>query len=201
MVAVKAQQQANRHKETKYFDLVVKRKAMSQPMDSFINWQQEQKKVIIGRSTGKSITELETALPPLCGKGASFSEYIKEEFNKVANGLLQMVGGSIGRPCMEHQKVVIAIGLAKFSSMHGPPTLNSSFEAFFTNEAHSLSYLVVGVNEYYLLKWCPICNNFVSQTSEWHALYCHTCKHFRQRDTMVSDNMNIVIKGHLKDQQ
>ncbi|KAF9333035.1 hypothetical protein BG006_004064, partial [Podila minutissima] len=44
MAAVKAQQQAKWHKETKYFDLVVKCKAVSQAMDSFINWQQEQKK-------------------------------------------------------------------------------------------------------------------------------------------------------------
>ncbi|KAF9335909.1 hypothetical protein BG006_010334 [Podila minutissima] len=177
-VAVKTQQQAKRHKETKYFDLVIKRKAVSQLMGSFINWQQEQKKDVKHAWDAK-----------LCRQ---------EEFSKVANGLLQMVGRSIGWPCMEHQKVVIAIGLAKFSSTHGPPALNSSLEA---NKACLLGYLVVGINEYYLSKRCHIYNNFVSQTSEWRALCCHTCKRFRWQDVMASYNMNIVIKGHLKDQQ
>ncbi|KAF8925889.1 hypothetical protein BGZ58_000390, partial [Dissophora ornata] len=221
----------NRKTQTKYFDLVVKRKAVSQPTDNFAKWLENQKEKTIGAFTGKSISDLESALPPLRGEGSSFSEYVKarqkaeadldkfynntnywkhawdsklsrqEEFSKVANGLLQMVGGSIGQPRMEHQKVVIAIGLAKFTATHGPPALHGSFEAFFINTVRSLGYLVIGINEYYSSKRCPTCNSFVSQTSEWRALYCHTCKRIRQRDVMASENMNVAIKGQLKDLQ
>ncbi|KAF8902520.1 hypothetical protein BGZ58_006680, partial [Dissophora ornata] len=35
----------------------------------------------------------------------------------------------------------------------------------------------------------------------WRTLYCKTCKCFRQRDVMASDNMNAAVKGHLIDQQ
>ncbi|KAF8923753.1 hypothetical protein BGZ47_004527, partial [Haplosporangium gracile] len=82
----------------------------------------------IGASTGRTIQDIETELPPLKGKGASFREYVaarraleedlnnfynntnfwkhgwdaevcrKEEFYKIANNLLKMIGGSFGRP-------------------------------------------------------------------------------------------------------
>jgi hypothetical protein len=162
--AFKAQQQAKRLKQTRYFDLVIKRRAVSQPMDKFTNWLEDQKKNTIGVSTGKNIADLESDLPALRGEGASFTAYVtarrqaetdldqfynhtnfwkhqwdarlgrQEEFEKVANGLLRMVGGSSGRPRRDDQKVVVAIGLAKFTSTHGPPSLNGSFEAFFTNK-------------------------------------------------------------------
>ncbi|KAF8978840.1 hypothetical protein BGZ52_005508, partial [Haplosporangium bisporale] len=67
--------------------------------------------------------------------------------------------------------------------------------------ARSLGYLVVGINEYYSSKRCPVCKNFVAQTTDWRTLYCHTCKRFRQRDVMASDNMNNAIKRHLEDQE
>ncbi|KAF9380724.1 hypothetical protein CPC16_010183, partial [Podila verticillata] len=90
---------------------------------------------------------------------------------------------------------VEAIGVAKSTNTHRPPSLNGSFEAFFTNKARSFGYLVVGINEYYSSKRCPVCKNFVAQTTDWRTLYCHTCKRFRQRDVMASDNMNNAIKG------
>jgi hypothetical protein len=146
-----------------YFDLVVKRKAMSQPTDSFSEWLEDQKENTTGLSTGRTIQDIESTLPPLQGEGASFCKYVqarrasegdlddfynntnfwkhqwdskvcrKEEFYKVADGLLRMIGGSVGRPRMSHQHVVIAIGLAKFSSVHGPPSLDGTFQAFFVN--------------------------------------------------------------------
>ena len=118
---------------------------------------------VIGADTGKTIQAIESALPPLNGEGASFREYVatrraserdldnfynqtnfwkhkwdaaicrQEEFYKIADGLLKMVGGSVGRPRMPHQKVVIAVGLAKFGVGHGPPALNGTFQAFFIN--------------------------------------------------------------------
>lgn len=159
----KARKLAKQPQMTQYFDLVVKRKAVSRPTDSFANWLEERKENTTGPSTGRAIHDLESALPPLKGEGASFCEYVatrrafesdlygfynktnfwkhkwdadvckKEEFYKVAEGLLNMVGGSVGRPRMPHQHIVIAIGLAKFSAIHGPPALNGSFEAFFVS--------------------------------------------------------------------
>ena len=55
----------------------------------------------------------------------------QEEFTEVADGLLRMVGGSVGRPREEHQKVVIAVGLAKFTSTRGPPGLNGGLRGIF----------------------------------------------------------------------
>ncbi|KAG0377717.1 hypothetical protein BGX24_005552, partial [Mortierella sp. AD032] len=69
------------------------------------------------------------------------------------------------------------------------------------SEARSLNYLVVGVNEYYSSKRCPICHDFVCATSNWRSLYCKTCKTFRQRDVMASNNMNAAVRSHLADQQ
>lgn len=42
-----------------------------------------------------------------------------------------MIGGSVGRPKMPHQHV--AIGLVKFTAVHGPPALNGTFKALFVN--------------------------------------------------------------------
>ncbi|KAG0343739.1 hypothetical protein BG005_002230 [Podila minutissima] len=52
--AFKAQQQAKRLKQTRYFDLTVKCRAVSQPTDKFANWFEDQKKNTIGVSTGEA---------------------------------------------------------------------------------------------------------------------------------------------------
>ncbi|OAQ26935.1 hypothetical protein K457DRAFT_21758, partial [Linnemannia elongata AG-77] len=227
----KARKLGGRSLAIRCFDLVVKRKAVSRPTDSFSNWLEDRRENTIGPSTGRTIQKIETALPPLKGEGASFCEYVamrraseedldtfynntnfwkhkwdsnicrKEEYYKVAEGLLNMIGGSVGRPRLPHQNVVIAIGLAKFTAVHGPPALNGTFQAFFINLARSLGYLVVGINEYYSSKRCPHCHAFVCATSDWRTLYCTTCKRFLQRDVMASENMNNAIKGHLIHQQ
>ncbi|KAF9967826.1 hypothetical protein BGZ70_008054, partial [Mortierella alpina] len=60
----------------------------------------------------------------------------EEEFFKVAEGLLNMVGGFVGQPSQPHQHIVIAVGLAKFTASHGPPSLDSKFESYFVNLLH-----------------------------------------------------------------
>ncbi|KAK5815552.1 hypothetical protein F5H01DRAFT_405658 [Linnemannia elongata] len=181
----KARKLGGRSLAIRCFDLVVKRKAVSRPTDSFSNWLEDRRENTIGPSTGRTIQKIETALPPLKGEGASFCEYVamrraseedldtfynntnfwkhkwdsnicrKEEYYKVAEGLLNMIGGSVGRPRLPHQNVVIAIGLAKFTAVHGPPALDGTFQAFFIS----------------------------------------------LRDVMASENMNNAIKGHLIHQQ
>ncbi|KAF8923623.1 hypothetical protein BGZ47_004614, partial [Haplosporangium gracile] len=172
----RARKLAKQPQTTQYFDLVVKRKAVSRPTDSFANWLEDQKENTTGAFTGRTIQDLESTLPPLKGESASFCEYVaarrafegdlddfynntnywkhqwdaevcrKEEFYKVAEGLLKMIGGSVGQPRMPHQHVVIAVGLAKFVASHGPPSLDGTFQAFFINLARSLGYLVIGIN-------------------------------------------------------
>lgn len=49
----------------------------------------------------------------------------------MANSLLKMTGGLIGEHRREDQKVVIAVGLAKFVAKNGPPSLDGSFQDSF----------------------------------------------------------------------
>ncbi|KAF9565018.1 hypothetical protein EC968_004278 [Mortierella alpina] len=227
----KARKSGKRPQTTQHFDLAVKRKAVARPTDDFASWLEDRKQNTAGAITGTTIQDLESTLPPLVGEGASFCDHVaarraaegdlddfynstnfwkhkwdsevcqKEEYYKVAEGLLRMIGGSVGRARLPHQHVVIAVGLAKFTASSGPPSLDSTFGAFFINLARSLGYLVIGVNEYYTLKRCPHCSGFVCATSNWRALYCRTCKCFWHRDVMASENMNICIRSQITDQQ
>lgn len=61
----------------------------------------------------------------------------QDEFSRVTNSLLQMVGGSIGEKRREDQNVVIVIGLAKFVAKNGPPSLDGSFQDFFARKVHN----------------------------------------------------------------
>ncbi|KAF9932913.1 hypothetical protein FBU30_007072 [Linnemannia zychae] len=55
----------------------------------------------------------------------------EEEYNRVTNSLLNMVGGTIGERKRDDQKVANAIGNAKLVSENGPPSLDRSFQDFF----------------------------------------------------------------------
>ena len=59
---------------------------------------------------------------------------------------------------------------------------------------------MVGVNEYYTSKKCPICKNFVGQV-DIRRLYCSECKTFMHRDVMAGHNICNVIQGHLFNQE
>ncbi|KAF9923361.1 hypothetical protein BGZ65_008931 [Modicella reniformis] len=95
-----------------------------------------------------SISDIETALPPLHGENANFAAHMKhcntykdaldtfyngdnylfkrhkwnakrakeEEYHRMTDSLLKMVGGSIGVRRKEEDKVIIGIGLGKLSS-------------------------------------------------------------------------------------
>ncbi|KAG0280702.1 hypothetical protein BGZ95_009085 [Linnemannia exigua] len=208
----KACKQVKQPNASRYFDLVVKCKAVSQPTHSFPKWLEDRKENATGQSTGRTIQDIETALPPLKGEGASFCKYIaarraseddldnfynntnywkhkwdanvcrKEEFYKVAEGLLNMIGGSVGRPKEPHQHVVIAIGLAKFTAAHGPPSLDGTLVRWATWSSGSA-------------------NTIPRNHAQTRTLYCKTCKRLRQRDVMASDNMNAAVRNHLVDQQ
>ncbi|KAF9922742.1 hypothetical protein FBU30_007139 [Linnemannia zychae] len=121
----------------------------------------------------------------------------QEEFSRVANSLLQMVGGTIGEKRREDQKVVIVIGLAKFVAKNGPPSLDGAFQDYFVRKVRLLGYVVCGINEFYTSQRCPDCCNFVWKTTEWRSLWCSTCKIIWQRDIMAAKNMCRATKSHL----
>ncbi|KAG0312601.1 hypothetical protein BG000_006183, partial [Podila horticola] len=118
----------------------------------------------------------------------------------VANRLLELVGGSLGAKRDDENKVVIGIGLGKFSSKMRLSSLHDSFQAYFVQRARSLGYIVVGVNEYYTSKRCPICEEFVGQV-DIRRLYCSKCKAYMHRDVMAGHNICNAVQGHLLKQQ
>ncbi|KAF9126355.1 hypothetical protein BGW39_006691 [Mortierella sp. 14UC] len=166
----KARKLAKQSQTTRHFDLVVKRKAVSQPTDSFANWFEGQKDNSTGASTGRTIQDLEPTLPPLKGEGASFREHVAAR--RVCEGDLDDFYNS-----------------------------TNFWKHAWDAEARSLGYLVIGINEHFTSKKCPVCNCFVRATTDWRTLYCMSCRRFRQRDAMASDNMNNAIQDHLIHQQ
>ncbi|KAG0226138.1 hypothetical protein BGW41_004258, partial [Actinomortierella wolfii] len=86
------------------------------------------------------------------------------EFKRIADSLLRMVGGSIGARRDTSNKVIIGVGLAKFSITNRLSSLDGTFQSYFVQLARSLGYIVVGVNEYYSSKKCPRCTGFVART-------------------------------------
>ncbi|KAF9274645.1 hypothetical protein BGZ74_004285 [Mortierella antarctica] len=125
-----------------------------------------------------------------------------KEFKLIAKRLLKMVSGTPGQKRDEKNKVIIGIGLGEFSSTSQLSSLHSAFAAYFMQLARSLDYIVVGVNEYYTSKRCPVCHEFVGQV-DIRQLYCptSTCRVKIHRDVMAGHNMCNVIQGHLLHQQ
>jgi hypothetical protein len=64
-----------------------------------------------------------------------------------------------------------------------------------------LKYFVVGVNEYYTSKKCPVCEDFVGHVDDIRRFYCQNCEAYMHRDIMAGPNMCNAIKGHLLHQK
>ncbi|KAG9060910.1 hypothetical protein KI688_007867 [Linnemannia hyalina] len=99
-----------------------------------------------------------------------------EEYRLIADHLVHIVGGSTGAKGDEDNKVVIGVGLGKFSSKTGLSSLHESFQ----------SYLVQ--------------KEFVGQV-DLRRLYCLKCQKYMHRDIMAGHNMCNAIRGHLLEQQ
>ncbi|KAF9100189.1 hypothetical protein BGX23_004017 [Mortierella sp. AD031] len=98
----------------------------------------------------------------------------QEEYSAIANRLLSIVDGSIGRIKDKSDPVLIG--------------------------ARSLGYIVVGLNKFYTSKKCPICHEFVAQVT-LRRLYCLECQVYHHRDVMAAHNMYNLARGYLEDQQ
>ncbi|KAF9923723.1 hypothetical protein FBU30_006226, partial [Linnemannia zychae] len=125
----------------------------------------------------------------------------KEEFNKLTDGLLRMVGGTVGEGRKPEDKVVIGIGLGDFKSTNKLSSLHGTFTDFFINKARALGYLVVGVCEYYTSKKCPTCNEFIAQAGNIRRFYCKTCGKYIHRDIAAAHNMCNILRSHVENQE
>ncbi|KAG0355497.1 hypothetical protein BGX24_006641, partial [Mortierella sp. AD032] len=146
----------------KFFNLAVKQKAIYQPTFKHRRWLEHRKaQAVEGRA---SISHIETSLPPHRGPEASISNYTQrereveddldsfygsvvlkkhkwnarkaraEEYRLIADRLLQLVGGSTGAKRDEDNKVVIGVGLGKFSSKIRLSSLHESFQSYFVQK-------------------------------------------------------------------
>ncbi|KAG9071275.1 hypothetical protein KI688_008821 [Linnemannia hyalina] len=122
------------------------------------------------------------------------------EYQLLADRLLGIVGGSIGRRYDPVNPVLIGVGLGKFSIRSGLSSLDSTFLSFFVQKARSLGYLAVGLNGYYTSKKCPYCGLCVAQVT-FRRFFCPTCHVYHHRDVMAAVNMANLVRGYLEKQQ
>ncbi|KAF9149755.1 hypothetical protein BG015_008431 [Linnemannia schmuckeri] len=132
--------------------------------------------------------------------GWNVSRAREEEFKAIANRLLGLAGGSIGEKRGPKNLVVIGIGLGQFSCKIGLTSLHGTFISFFVQLARSLGYIVVGINEFYTSKKCPIRFEFVCQVNI-RRLYCPNCEQFFPHNIMAAHNMCNIVKSHLLHQR
>ncbi|KAF9977791.1 Rad2 nuclease [Actinomortierella ambigua] len=102
----------------------------------------------------------------------------QEEYSKIANALLNAVGGSIGQRRAEDNHVVIAIGLSRFQTKAGLTSLDESFSKYF-----------IGL--------CPRCENFVGKIT-FRRLHCSNCRRRYHRDSMAAANMCNIVRSYLQ---
>ncbi|KAF9079119.1 hypothetical protein BGX23_005020, partial [Mortierella sp. AD031] len=146
----------------KFFNLAIKQKAVYQPIFKHRRWLERRKGQTV--EGGASISQIETSLPSRRGPEASISNYTQrekevegrldsfygnvvlkkhkwnarkaraEEYRLIADRLLQLVGGSTGAKRDENNKVVIGVGLGKFSSKTRLSSLHESFQSYFVQK-------------------------------------------------------------------
>ncbi|KAG0195786.1 hypothetical protein BGX28_000635, partial [Mortierella sp. GBA30] len=125
----------------------------------------------------------------------------KEEYYRLTDALLRMVGGSIGAKKKDEDKVVIGIGLGDFQSTSRLSSLDGTFMGYFIQKARSLGYLVVGVNEYYTSQKCPTCQKFIARPRNIRRSYCDHCRKYAHRDVMASHNMVNIMRARVERQE
>ncbi|KAF9541240.1 hypothetical protein EC957_003316 [Mortierella hygrophila] len=60
-------------------------------------------------------------------------------------------------------------------------------------QARSLGYIIVGLNEYYTSKKCPHCGQFVAQVT-LRRFYYPECHVYHHRDAMSAENMRTLCE-------
>ncbi|TPX35602.1 hypothetical protein SeMB42_g07162 [Synchytrium endobioticum] len=116
------------------------------------------------------------------------------ELDRVLEGIVNMVGESMGHKLSGGKKVIVAIGMGDFSSTK---SCHVMFTRYLIRKLRPLGYTIVGVNEYYTSKKCPCCTEFVEMPA-MRRLYCRHCNKWYHRDVMAADNMVNVVRGYLE---
>lgn len=144
----------------RFFNLAVNQKAVYQPTFKHRRWLERKKERMIynGKSIAeiesslpplrgerasvreyiKKLDEVETHLESFYTGSNTIKKHRwnarrarEEEYKQITDSLLRMVGGSVGRKRYNKDKVVIAVGLGKFSSSTRLSSLHQSFESYF----------------------------------------------------------------------
>lgn len=160
-------------KAGKFYNFVVKQKAVYQPIFKNRRWMEEEKKKS-GPSNSESIMDIENSLPPRAGEGSDFLKHVEHldkaamiltkfyngdsrfkkrkwdakkaleaEFAVITDRVLSIVGGSVSRRRDESCKVVIAMGLGKFSSNSKLSSLHESFMSYFVQKVSLVNYVIL----------------------------------------------------------
>ncbi|KAF9132445.1 hypothetical protein BGX30_012656 [Mortierella sp. GBA39] len=127
----------------------------------------------------------------------------QEEFNAIAERLLNVVGGSQSRRVgdgPDADPILIGIGLCKFFLQDWSFLLGLLFLTYFVRTAHALGYEVVRLNEHHTSKKCPRCEQFVAQVT-FRSLYCFPCKRNYLRDTTATERMSRIVLERLQNQE
>ncbi|KAI1299830.1 hypothetical protein EDD11_006366 [Mortierella claussenii] len=193
-------------RKDKVYNMAVKQKAVYQPTLKHRCWLEQRK----GRLTDsqKSIKDIESDLSDLRSAGASVRDYVRsledvgsplryilqqcraeeapvgarrakaEEYRQITDSLLTIVSGSLGVKQEDN-------------------TRSSTLEWAL---ARLLGYIVVGVDEYYASKKCPIYEGFVGQAN-MRRFHFSKCKYFMHHNIMATHNMCNIIRRHLPKQQ
>ena len=152
-----------------FYNLAINSKAVYQPMLKFRRWMEERKRSIPPgaeesisdiesrlpalRGKDANVEQFVTALEGVKERldhfyngDRSFKKHrwdakkaMEAEFNIITDRLLNMVGGSLGRRRSEADKVIIGVGLGKFSSNSRLSTLHESFQSHFVQRVRICS--------------------------------------------------------------
>ncbi|TPX34430.1 hypothetical protein SeMB42_g07322 [Synchytrium endobioticum] len=115
------------------------------------------------------------------------------ELDRVLEGIVEMVGESMGHKLSGDKQVIVAIGMGDFSSTKSRHVM---FIKYLIRKLRPLGYTIVGVNEYYKSKKCPCCTEFVEMPT-MRRLYCRGCNKWHHRDLMAAGNMVNIVRGYI----
>lgn len=94
------------------------------------------------------------------------------------------------------REVVFAIGMGKFKSVYGLPSLHSRCAEHLIRKARAMGIKVVGVDEWCTSQVCPCCLSKVKLVPDRHlrVMKCSSCKKYYHRDVMAAENHAIIAK-------
>ncbi|TPX42511.1 hypothetical protein SeLEV6574_g05574 [Synchytrium endobioticum] len=112
------------------------------------------------------------------------------EMDRALEGLVRMVGETMGNKLPDKKKVIVAIGLGEFETTN---SRHIGFTRYLIRKLKPLGYTIVGVDEYYTSQKCPCCGGYVERQA-MRRLYCRQDHLWFHRDVLAAENMvNILL--------